>query len=110
MDYIAMGRRIRNQRQVQHLTQKELAIQLGLSTSFLGHVERGTRKASLETLVSIANALRVSVDSLLCDSLTSYSTTQSVTDLKDKQRVVLRQIVRNITEHWDDWIQEESDA
>ena len=105
MDYIALGKRVRKQRQAHHLTQKELAGQLGLSTSFLGHVERGTRKASLETLVAISNALHISVDTLLSDSLTR-SLPESAADMKDKQRIVLRQLVRNITENWDDWIQE----
>ncbi|MEA5069461.1 MAG: helix-turn-helix transcriptional regulator, partial [Christensenellaceae bacterium] len=55
MDYRSLGMRIRKQRKNLHLTQEELAERAGISLSFLGHIERGTRKASLETLVSLSN-------------------------------------------------------
>ena len=35
----------------------------------MGHIERGTRVANLETFVAICNALNVSPDYLLYDSL-----------------------------------------
>ena len=54
MDYVDMGKRVRKQRQLIGLTQQELAERIGVSTSFVGHVERGTRKASLETLVALS--------------------------------------------------------
>lgn len=71
MDYVDMGKRVRKQRQLIGLTQQELAERIGVSTSFVGHVERGTRKASLETLVALSNALGVGVDYLLAGSLQS---------------------------------------
>ena len=69
MDYMDLGKRVRKQRQLIGLTQQELADRIGVSTSFVGHVERGTRKASLETLVALSNALGVGVDYLLAGSL-----------------------------------------
>ena len=71
MDYIDLGRRIRKQRTQRGWTQEALAERVNVSTSFVGHVERGTRKASLETLVSIANVLDVSLDYLLSGSINS---------------------------------------
>ncbi len=47
IDYAAMGGRIRNARQAAGLSQSELAERCCLSISFLGHIERGTRKMSL---------------------------------------------------------------
>ena len=49
-----------------------------VSTSFIGHVERGTRKASLETIVNIGACLQASMDHLLLtqpskDVLAGYS-------------------------------------
>ena len=64
-----MGNRFNKLRKQQKLTQGQFAEQVGISTSFMGHVERGTRAASLETLVAICNALNVSPDYLLYDSL-----------------------------------------
>ena len=64
MDYESLGMRIRRARKAAGMTQADLAEKLGISTSFLGHIERGTRKASLDTLVKMANELGVSLDSL----------------------------------------------
>ena len=40
-----------------------------IASSYVGIIERGTKKASIDTLVRISNALNVSVDYLLFDSL-----------------------------------------
>ena len=61
----AMGRRIRRKRQEQGLTQAQFAKKIGVSTSFYGHIERGSRTPSIDTLVIIANALNVGLDALL---------------------------------------------
>lgn len=58
MDYVAMGRRIHQARIRQGLTQEALAEMAGMSTSFVGHIERGSRKASLETFVRLCAALK----------------------------------------------------
>ena len=67
--YEDLGRRIREQRKLARMTQEELAEKSEISNSFLGHIERGSRKASLDTLVKICNALKVSPNVLLQDSL-----------------------------------------
>jgi len=69
MNYIALGERVRKSRKEMKLSQARLAFQVEISTSFLGHIERGTRKASLETIIRLANALHVGLDALLVDSL-----------------------------------------
>lgn len=69
IDYEAMGRRIRRKRQEKGLTQAKMAKKVNLSCSYYGHIERGTRVPSLETLVLIANELYVGTDLLLRDSL-----------------------------------------
>ena len=53
VDYKDLGRRVRALRRAAHLTQEELAEQVGISASFMGHVERGSRVASLDTLVAL---------------------------------------------------------
>ena len=69
IDYTAMGGRIRSARQEAGLSQSELAERCSISVSFLGHIERGTRKMSLETLVAICDILGLSADYLLQDEL-----------------------------------------
>lgn len=69
MDYAALGKRIRDERLMQSLTLEKLAERTDKSINFIGQIERGEGKPSLETLVDIANALGVTVDSLLADNV-----------------------------------------
>ena len=69
MDYIMLGRRIRRYRIEKHLTQEQLAEMADVSASFLGHIERGTRVASLETLMKLCAVLQVTPNDLLGDDL-----------------------------------------
>ena len=65
MDYFYMGRQIRHYRRVRGMSQSELAAALGLSAAHVGHIERGSRHASLETVVAISQQLEVSLDTLI---------------------------------------------
>ena len=97
MDYVDMGKRVRKQRQPIGLTQQELAERIGVSTSFVGHVERGTRKASLETLVALSNALGVGVDYLLAGSLQSSPDEENPSGAMDpNRRLVIREILSTL--------------
>ena len=69
LDYQAIGIRIRRFRKAQGLTQQALAELSGQEPSNVSHIERGATKLGLPTIVNIANALGVTVDDLLCDSL-----------------------------------------
>lgn len=69
IDYELIGKRIREERISQNLSQQTLAEISNISLTNISHIERGATKLSLPTLVSIANALAVSADFLLCDSL-----------------------------------------
>lgn len=68
-DYRAIGKRVRKHREAKGYTQMYLAELTNLAPTSISHIERGTTKASLPTVIRIANALDVSVDDLLCDSL-----------------------------------------
>lgn len=77
IDYKVLGSQIRYIRNLQHLSQEDLAEMCEISPSFMGHIERGTRKMSMETFVSIANALHVSTDYLLYTQLPGTDATIS---------------------------------
>ena len=64
-DYQKIGQRIRMLRMKSGLTQEQLAEASDLSVPYLSHIERGSKRASLETLVRVAGALHVTVDCLL---------------------------------------------
>ena len=71
LDYVAIGVRIRRLRKEKGYTQQTLAELSHQEPSNISHIERGATKLSLPTIVNIANALNVTVDELLCDSLHS---------------------------------------
>lgn len=66
-DYSALGERIRKARKKKNLTQEQLAEACDLSTAHIGHIERGTRALSIESLITISEVLNVSTDYLLLD-------------------------------------------
>ena len=68
IDYKSIGKRIKTARIRLDMTQERLAEQVNLSPSHLSNIETGTTKVSLPTIIKLANALQVSVDSLLADS------------------------------------------
>lgn len=65
IDYKAIGERIRYHRRMNGLTQAQLADSIGCSTSFVGLIERGDRKMSIETLCKLSEALHLSTDCIL---------------------------------------------
>lgn len=69
MQFAAVGKNIRKYRKLSGMTQDELAEKAGLSTNYLGSIERGEKTPSLETFIEITNAIGISADYLLCDVL-----------------------------------------
>lgn len=63
--YIELGGCVRTLRKARRWTQADLAGKAGISVSFLGHIERGTRKLSVETLVRLSSALGAPLDRLM---------------------------------------------
>ena len=77
MDYIALGKRIREERLKLNLTQEKLAEDVNLSTAYIGQIERGERHISLENLITIVNRLDITVDYILKDSVSVSNNTLS---------------------------------
>ena len=67
MRYKMIGLKIAYYRKLRGYTQGQLAGKIGISTTYLGQIERGNngKSFSLETLLLIANGLDVEVDLLL---------------------------------------------
>ena len=63
--YRMVVKRVRQLRLQQHLTQEQLAERAEISTSVLGHIERGSRKLSLDSFCRIARALDFTANDLL---------------------------------------------
>lgn len=59
------GEVIRNERLRLKLSQEELAFAAGISLTYMGEIERGEKMASLETVVRVANGLKLTAADLL---------------------------------------------
>ena len=69
LDYKAIGKRIKIARIKADLTQERLAEMVEISPTHMSNIETGTTRVSLTAIVSLANALSVTVHDLLCDSV-----------------------------------------
>lgn len=102
VDYVDLGQRIMQLRKKQGLTQKELSERAGVSLSFMGLIERGERKASLETIVSIANELGVGLNYLFAASLKNVSS-EMKPELTLSQRQKLNTLLDEMKMSLDGW-------
>lgn len=82
LNYQGIGTRIKTARIKADLSQEQLAVLVGMSTSHLSNIENGTTRISLTTLVNLANALSVTPDALLCDSVI-HAKTQFEQDIQE---------------------------
>lgn len=98
MDYEKLGIRVRQQRELNNLTQSQLARKVGVTGSFIGHIERGEKKASVETVVALCNALELSPTVLLQDSL-SDAVIQSQISFDAENQDLMRGIIHVLREH-----------
>lgn len=105
LDYSMMGARIRQVRKAKGWSQDTLAKKSGISMSFLGHIERGTRIMSLETFVNICEALDAGADELLwgevhpSDSvLNMWNSSEQKPDQKPDNYSIYVRIMKSVAE------------
>lgn len=83
---IAAGERIRNRRMIMGLTQEELAEKIGLAYKYCQDIERGTCGMSIDTMLSIASCLNISLDYLIYGN---HEDNTKFTDLNAEQQAVI---------------------
>lgn len=75
MDFTDMGKRIKQKRIANRMTQEQLAERTNLSVAYIGMLERGMRTPRLETFIVIADELNVTANELLYGTMkTGYQT------------------------------------
>jgi len=109
IDYKELGKRIRAERRKQDLTQEKLAEMAEISNSFMGHIERGGRTLSIETLIKLANALNLNIEYIICgefnyqpDMLPS-EVHDALSKMSGSQRRVFLNIMKTLAAHPDMW-------
>lgn len=98
MDYLALGKRIKDKRISLNMTQEKLAELADISAVYVGQIERGDRHMTLDVLVKMANLLNSSVEELLKDSVPTTNSRMKelnnlVQNLKEEE---IEQIIRII--------------
>lgn len=66
--FVRLGERLKATRQESKKTLREMAQDFNVSATFLSQLENGKSKPSVATLYSLARALNVDMDSLLCQN------------------------------------------
>lgn len=100
IDAKSFGRKIKIAREQQQLTQAELSEKIGISQNFLGDIERGLKLPSLNTLISISNILKLSLDNLFSDSLDNMIFEPEEIYYTDKQLHILNKILKTLKDNF----------
>ena len=100
MEVAKIGKNIRKYRLLRKMRQEDLADKTGLSSNYIGMVERGEKQLSLESFVRILNALDASADIVLADVLnTGYEVKESLLSSKlEKLSTCEKERVYNVIE------------
>ena len=69
LNLVKIGKRVGEIRKDRGLSQQKLSENINRSPTYVSYIEGGLKCMSLDTFVSIANALQVSADELLMDSI-----------------------------------------
>ena len=100
-----IGKNIRKYRLAKKLRQEDLAEKAGLSANYIGMVERGEKIPSLETFITILNALDVSADMILADVVsTGYIVKNSMLNeklskLSNDDREKIYEVIDTLIKH-----------
>ena len=104
---ILLGQKIRQIRISQGLSQEELALRAGMNPAHLGHIERGLKSPTIDTISKIADALNVEL-SLLFDfeqntthSAPNTKIIAAVSDLTERQQNDVLKLIKLI-KHFSD--------
>ncbi len=62
--YKQIGKNIKKARLAKHLTQEQLAVQIGKGLNFVGKIEVGFSHPSLNTLIDISKILKIEIKDL----------------------------------------------
>ena len=103
INYVEIGNRIRLEREKFDMTREKLAELLNLSPYFLGQIERGERKMSISTLISISECLHISIDYLFFEQVNINTNNNVLHSLinkcSEKEITVIEGLIKLILPH-----------
>ena len=111
INYKLIGTRINNWRKRFGITQDDLALLTDISIPYLSEIENGKKRPSLDIIVSIADAIGVTVDELLSGNMLSSSSDYQtdidylLSDCTSEERQFIYEMLRALKEslRQNDW-------
>jgi len=99
-----LGRKIKEIRKMKKFTQAELAWRTGTSPNFIGLIERGEKRPSLDTLIKISKRLEVSPSVFFEDfkyqlpdeDIIVKKISSLLRETSEKEKKIIYQIVKSI--------------
>lgn len=105
LDFRKVGNRIQRFRLENKMTQEALAERIGSTQKYISSLEAGNHRSHFDTMVAIARALNISIDSLVADydDSTDESTLKLILDdirgMDKKQLDMLRDNIQTIKKY-----------
>ncbi len=102
-DMSFVGKRLKEERNRLHYTQEEVAEMIGVTPAYIGHIERGERGFSIETLVKLCNYYKVTIDYIFKDVIEHDKNSVSeqinllLRDKDEKQQKAILDIMKAVT-------------
>ena len=97
------GKRIRELRTAQKLSQERLALIADITPAYLGQVERGLRNVTINVLERICDAMSVSLADFFSSACVEPTENEldrqllaQLVDLSDEEKTIVLQIIKNI--------------
>lgn len=101
INQISFGKKIREARTKLGISRSTLAEKIGISTNFLGDIERGLKLPSVPNLILIANILKVNLDYLFSDSLDNIIEEENENVYyTNRQKAIINSVIKTITENF----------
>ena len=104
LNLISKGEIIRKMRKKRDLSQEQLAEKVNITPTYVSLIENGYKCMSLELFVAIANALNISADELLVESLvntvkvSNHEFSTLLDDCSEYEKRILRDVLLSTKE------------
>ena len=91
-----LGEKLKTQRQLLKLSQREVANVIGVSPAVVSNYENGDRSPSIETLMSLASLYKCSTDYLLGISSSNNLNYADISMLSNEQKLLLQSFLDSL--------------
>lgn len=104
INYKLIGTRISDWRKRLNITQDDLSFLTGISVPYISEIENGKKHPSLDIIISISDAIGVTVDELLSGNMLSSSTDYQtdidylLSDCTSEERQFIYEMLRALKE------------